>query len=132
MTHPKGQHPALKLPGFTRTVALSTGLTAHIRKVDVTAVSMGATRDLAASGDIAPGQMDIVDQASLALDVRRRLIRTSLIEPTLPELLEVYGGTPEDDDYGLGSDFTVLVDTIEAFSSLPAQTAGTPTPEPTE
>lgn len=121
MTTERAQHPALKLPGFTRAVELSTGLTVHIRKVDVTAVSMGATRDLAASGEITPGQMGLADQASLALDVQRRLIRMSLVQPTLAQLLEVYGGQLDQDDLGLGADYTTLSNAIAEFNPAPQQ-----------
>lgn len=119
MTEQRTPHPALSLPGFTRPVTLSTGLEVHIRKVDVEAVTLDAARHAAGAlgeGEAAPR---VEEQVALTIDVRRRLLKASLIQPTLPELMTVYGGTDEDADLGLGTDLTVLLEAVDEFNRKP-------------
>lgn len=120
MTNPEAaQHPALSLPGFTRAVTLSTGLEVHIRRVDLNAVTMAATRDLAADSTEEALQSikdSIGQKIGIALDIQRRLLRASLIQPTLPELLALYGGSEEADDLGLGCDLATLNQAISEFN----------------
>lgn len=119
-------HPAFKLTGFTREVELGTGLTVAIRKVGVSALQMHVAQEFAARRQESGGEVGQADQAALAIEITRRLLKTALIEPTLPELLALYGGSEDQDDLGLGDDLEVLLEAIGAFSPQKAETAEEP------
>ncbi|MBZ9753173.1 hypothetical protein K7W42_20260 [Deinococcus sp. HMF7604] len=115
----RAPHPALALPGFTRAVELSTGITVHIRRVDRTAFTMALSRHFAAQGQLDQMVADganLADQLGFVLELRHRIFKASLIQPTLPELLALYGGDLEQEDFGLGCDLEILDLAIAEFS----------------
>lgn len=130
MTNPEAaQHPALSLPGFTTSVTLSTGVTVHVRKIDKNAITMAAARDLAAQAGAIEGIQELAnlgenetpqftpDQLGMMLDIRRRTLRAALVQPTLPDLMALYGGREDDADLGLGPDLTTLEEAITAWNA---------------
>ncbi|WP_161884051.1 hypothetical protein [Deinococcus alpinitundrae] len=138
MTNP---HPALKLKGFTKTVELSTGVEVIIKKLNIEAYTMDAARHvmstpalLTAAGEYAKesaaaiesvdGQAPTMSREQIletSLQIQEKLLRGALIEPKLEALIEMYGGSLEEPDYGLGPDLTVLLNAVQEFSA--------PTPE---
>lgn len=109
-------HPAYKLTGFIREVELPTGITVAIRKISTDALQMHVAQEFAARRQAAGSEVGPADQAALAIEITRRLLRTALIEPTLPELLELYGGNEEQDDLGMGDDLETLLQAIGEHS----------------
>ncbi|GAA4002665.1 hypothetical protein GCM10022631_11710 [Deinococcus rubellus] len=134
MTNP---HPALKLKGFTKTVTLSTGIDVIIKKLNIEAYTMDAARHvmstpalLTAAGEYAKesaaaiesvdGQAPTMSREQMletSLQIQEKLLRGALIEPKLEALVELYGGSLEEPDYGLGPDLTVLLEAVQAFSA---------------
>lgn len=57
--------------------------------------------------------------------LRVALLRRGCVHPSLDDLLAVYGGTEDQDDLGLGPDFTLLSEAIRGLSGLDAG-RGTP------
>lgn len=123
-------HPALSLPGFTRAVALGTGLTVHIRKVNVEAITLSTARDVATSPELLSqaqaGSVDTSQELGLVIEVKRRVLQASLIQPTLPELMALYGGTDADSDFGLGDDLSVIHAAIDEFNPAPVPAPASP------
>lgn len=127
---PTATHPALKLPGFTRAVELGTGLTVHIRKVNVEAITLSTARDVATSPELLAqaqeGAVDTVQELGLVIEVKRRVLQASLIQPTLAELMALYGGTDADPDFGLGNDLDVIHTAIDEFNPAPVPAPAAP------
>ncbi|AWN22214.1 hypothetical protein DKM44_02325 [Deinococcus irradiatisoli] len=134
MTNP---HPATLLKGFTKTVTLSTGVEVIIKKLNIEAYTMDAARHvmstpalMTAAGEYAresAAAIESVDGPSPAmsreqmletsLQIQEKLLRGALIEPKLEALIELYGGSLEEPDYGLGPDLTMLLEAVNDFSS---------------
>lgn len=130
-------HPALKLKGFTKTVTLSTGVEVIIKKLNIEAYTMDAARHvmstpalLTAAGEYAKesaaaiesvdGQAPAMSREQMletSVQLQEKLLRAALIEPKLEALVELYGGTLEEPDYGLGPDLTVLLEAVQEFSA---------------
>ncbi len=115
-------HPALALKGFTRSVTLSTGIEVHIRKLDRQAVIMSEARR--ATG-VAGGELEGAAQVGLIIDIQRRTLKAALVQPSLAELMETYGGTEEDPDLGLGDDLTTIMTAIDEFTPQTPEVSAT-------
>lgn len=116
----KKPHPALALKGFTTSVTLSTGIEVHIRKLDMDKITQATARDAVVSGllTIEEAQANnIGEQLGLAIEVNARVLKASLVEPTLAELMETYGGSLDDADFGLGSDMTLILKAVDEFNA---------------
>jgi len=134
MTNP---HPATLLKGFTKTVTLSTGVEVIIKRLNIEAYTMDAARHvmstpalLTAAGEYAKesaaaiesvdGQAPSMSREQMletSIQIQEKLLRGALIQPKLEELLELYGGSLAEPDYGLGPDLTALLDAVQEFSA---------------
>lgn len=134
-------HPALKLKGFTKTVILSTEIEVIVKKLNLEAYTMDAARHvlstpalLMAASEYAKESteaMETIDgkapslsreqMLELNIQIQEKLLRAALIQPKLEELIELYGGSLEEPDYGLGPDLNVLLEAVQEFSAPAAE-----------
>ncbi|MFB9991221.1 hypothetical protein ACFFLM_04390 [Deinococcus oregonensis] len=112
-------HPALALKGFTKPVTLGTGIEVHIRKLDMDVITQAAARDAVASGLLTIDEANtanVGEQLGLAIEVKTRVLKASLVQPTLTELVEIYGGTMDEADFGLGNDMSLILEAVDKFN----------------
>ena len=149
MTEPNATpHPLERFPGATRTVtAPMTGLPVVIRKVDFDAITLDsarfvlsgpamrevaqewaarATEEMKEDGETPRPRGSLPPEAELEIqrEASRAALRCALLRPTLDELVAEYGGSLDEADLGLGSDFSWLAGEVSAFSKpqpTPAQ-----------
>lgn len=132
MTAPATPHPAERLPGLTKRVTLSSGIEVLLRRVDLEAVTLDATQHvmnrhelLQVAGEHAqeaaqavaaldpggrrPSALSV--EAESALAVSKSVLRATLLQPRLEELIALYGGREDqsEPDLGLGPDFADLL-----------------------
>ena len=133
------------LNGFFREVTLSTGISVKIRKLDMVAFRSSAYRhvlehsvarlgaenareggDLLASASVTPQRPAELDpeleNARLMLEMddyeTRKTLEMGLVRPKLPELIALYDGDLELPDCGLGPDYSLLIQLIQAHSGV--------------